>query len=130
MGDDSADSRRIDKWLWYARFFKTRALAATAVRGGKVHVGGVRVKPAREIRVGDRLDITRGVERFEVDVKGLGERRGPSLEAQALYRETEASQRNREAMRAAVAAANGMRSVSEHKPNKRERRQLERLRGR
>lgn len=82
---------RLDKWLWYARFFKTRSLAAAAVAGGKVHVNGVRAKPSHEPRVGDRLTITRGPERYEIIVRALAARRGAADVAQKLYEETAAS---------------------------------------
>ncbi|MGH8363797.1 MAG: RNA-binding S4 domain-containing protein, partial [Gammaproteobacteria bacterium] len=82
---------RLDKWLWAARFFKTRALATTAVSGGKVHVNGARAKPSHEPCIGDRLTITRGAERCEIIVQALAGRRGPAHEAQKLYEETAAS---------------------------------------
>lgn len=82
---------RIDKWLWAARFFKTRSLAAEAVDGGKVHVNGDRVKAARPLKPGDRLSIRRGPEEVELVVLALDEQRGPAVVAEALYQETEAS---------------------------------------
>lgn len=82
---------RLDKWLWCARFFKTRALATAAVAGGKVHVDGVRAKPSHTVRIGERLEITRGPERHEIVVRGVSGRRGPAGEAQRLYAETAAS---------------------------------------
>lgn len=82
---------RLDKWLWCARFFKTRALATAAVAGGKVHVDGVRAKPSHTVRFGERLEITRGSERYEIVVRGVSGRRGPAAEAQRLYSETSAS---------------------------------------
>ncbi|MGH8378977.1 MAG: RNA-binding S4 domain-containing protein, partial [Gammaproteobacteria bacterium] len=82
---------RLDKWLWCARFFKTRSLATAAVSGGKVHVNGERVKPAHEVRVGDQLTITRGTERYEIIVRALIARRCPAEEAQQLYEETAVS---------------------------------------
>ncbi|HGG59409.1 MAG TPA: RNA-binding S4 domain-containing protein [Gammaproteobacteria bacterium] len=91
-----ADSVRIDKWLWATRFYKTRSLAAESVSGGKVHLNGMRVKPAKGVKVGDRLEIRRGHEVFEVDVLGLMDRRGPARVAQTQYEETEASRRRRE----------------------------------
>jgi ribosome-associated heat shock protein Hsp15 len=82
---------RIDKWLWFARFFKSRSQATDAVAGGRVHVNGERVKPSRGVRVNDRLEITREEISFEVVVRALPVRRGPAPEAQACYTETETS---------------------------------------
>ena len=82
---------RIDKWLWAARFFKTRSMAAQAVSGGKVHLNGARIKPARIVQKGDELRIRRGEVEFVVIVQDIADRRGPAREAQLLYEETEAS---------------------------------------
>ena len=79
---------RIDKWLWAARFFKTRTLAQEAVELGRVRLDGSRVKSSREVRPGDRLEITRGEEKFTVYVEALSTARGPAAVAQTLYRET------------------------------------------
>ena len=87
---------RIDKWLWAARFYKTRALATEAVTGGRVHLNGARVKPAKDVRIGDTLQIRIGVVEWIVDVKELSEKRGPAKVAQSLYEETPESQRARE----------------------------------
>lgn len=112
---------RVDKWLWHARFFKTRAVAQQAVEGGHVQVNGDRVKAARPVRVGDRLHIVRGQERFEVDVTGLPDRRGPAEEARTHYRETPES----EAARATVREFNRLTApVHSGRPDKRERREL------
>ena len=80
---------RIDRWLWAARFFKTRSSAAAAVAGGKVHLNGQRTKPAKGVRAGDRLDVRRGDLRWEITVLGTAERRGPASEARTLYEDKE-----------------------------------------
>lgn len=95
------DSIRIDKWLWAARFFKTRSIAQEAVGLGRVTVGGARVKASRELRPGDRLEIRRGDECFTVYVEALSATRGPASVAQSLYRETDESRAAREALAAA-----------------------------
>ena len=90
------DSMRIDKWLWAARFFKTRTLAQDEVGLGRVLLNGQRMKPSRDVRIGDRLEIRRGDEIFKVTVEGLSGQRGPASEAQKLYRESEESRLSRE----------------------------------
>src|SRR5690242_15970874 len=97
---DKLPAVRADVWLWAARFFKTRSLAKQAIDGGKVDVNGSGCKPAKALHVGDRLQVGRGEERFEVTVLALSEQRGPAPVAQALYRETAESVAAREAMRA------------------------------
>lgn len=87
---------RVDKWLWAARFYKTRALAIEAVNGGHVELNGARVKPAKDVRVGDRLEIVIGQTRRTVDVRALADRRGPASVAQRLYEETAESRAARE----------------------------------
>ena len=115
---------RIDKWLWGARFFKTRGVAQDAVEGGHVQVNGDRVKPSRQVKAGDRLTITRGQERYEVDVLSLPQRRGPAEEARTHYRETPES----EAARAHIRELNRLAGpVSQGRPDKRERRDLLRV---
>jgi ribosome-associated heat shock protein Hsp15 len=96
MGD--ADGKvRLDKWLWAARMFKTRALASEAVQGGRVHVNGQRAKPSREVRLGDTIELTRpGHSPMVIVARGLSDRRGPASEAQALYDETPESVEARE----------------------------------
>ena len=115
---------RIDKWLWCARFFKTRSVAQAAVDGGHVHVNGDRTKASRVVKVGDRLTITRAQERFEVDVLAIPARRGPAAEARQHFRETAES----EAARAHVRELNRLSGpVSGGRPDKRERRDLLRV---
>ncbi|MFB9887925.1 ribosome-associated heat shock protein Hsp15 [Balneatrix alpica] len=125
----SADSLqvRLDKWLWAARFFKTRNLAKEAIEGGKVHYNGARGKPSRHVEVGATLVIRQGFDEKTVVVEGLAEQRRPAVEAQQLYRETEDSQRKRE--QAAAQRKTGGVLVSDHRPNKKERRQLVRFKG-
>ena len=118
------DSLRIDKWLWAARFFKTRSLAAEGVEGGKVHLNGARVKPAHVVRIGDELNIRRGPYETIVTVLGLSERRGPAEKAQALYDETEASKAARAALAAQLRLERGPSFESEGRPSKKERRDL------
>jgi len=116
---------RLDKWLWFARFFKTRSQATDAVAGGLIHVNGERVKPAREVRIGDTLDITRDALRFTVTVRGLPGRRGPAAEAQAAYEETAESIAQRERKRAQLRI---MPPAPDTKPDKHARRELRNLR--
>jgi ribosome-associated heat shock protein Hsp15 len=122
------ESVRIDKWLWAARFFKTRALAAEAVVGGRVHVNGERVKPAKLIHTDDVLEITRGTERWTVCVSQLAERRGPASVAQGLYSETDESRlaRERHALERRFARALGADLGA--RPTKQARRRLDALR--
>lgn len=119
---------RLDKWLWAARFYKTRSLATDAVDGGKVRLNGGTVKPAREIKIGDRLALRVGEEDWEVVVQGLNEQRRPAPEARLLYQETEESIRSR--AQAADLRRLAPTPVPEHKgrPTKRDRRQLIRFR--
>ena len=114
--------------MWAARFFKTRGLAQEAVTGGRVHVNDQRVKPARAIRPGDRIAITRDEDRTEVVVVGLSQRRGPAPEARALYEETPeslAAREAREEARRLKAASRG--PAPAHRPDKRDRRRLMRF---
>ncbi|MDD5056442.1 MAG: RNA-binding S4 domain-containing protein [Sideroxydans sp.] len=122
---DSPDKLRIDKWLWAARFFKTRALAVDAVESGKVTMNEVRIKPAKTVGAGDMLVIRLGQYHFEIEVLGISNRRGPAPEAQKLYRETEASR----ARRAEIAEQNKALPLPAFKgrPTKRDRREIERL---
>ena len=116
-----AATLRIDKWLWCARFFKSRGVAQEAVEGGHVQVNGERVKASRQVRVGDRLRITRERERYEVEVTGIPVRRGPAPEARQHYHETPES----EAARAHARELDRLSApVSNGRPDKRERRDL------
>jgi ribosome-associated heat shock protein Hsp15 len=115
---------RIDKWLWAARFFKTRSLATRAVSGGHVHLNGGRVKPSRPVEPGDRLRITRGVEEFTVDVLALSARRGPAKVARTLYAETEDSVIRREEAREQRRLVRAPAARPEGRPDKRARRKI------
>lgn len=115
---------RLDKWLWAARFFKTRALATEAVNGGKVHLNDNRVKPGREVKVGDSLSIQRGGYTFEISVLGINKQRRPAKEAQLLFEESEASIVARQELAANQKLANSGMAHSERRPNKRERRHI------
>ena len=122
---------RMDKFLWAARFFKTRALAAHACELGRVLSNGLQAKPAREVRVGDKLHLTTPGGEFEVEVLQLSEMRGPAPVAQTLYRETEESKELRKKAAEERKAMPFFESVfGEGKPSKRDYRQLNRLRGR
>ena len=121
---------RLDKWLWAARFYKTRAAATEAVTGGRVHVNGQAAKPAKAVRAGDRLEITTGRSRFVVDVVEASERRGPPADAARLYKETPESREAREQAAAERRVAPPPQPVSGGRPTKRDRRRLERDRRR
>lgn len=127
--ENANDTLRIDKWLWAARFYKTRALASEAVSGGKVHVNDQRARPSRPLRVGDTLLINRGEVEFTVVVEALSGRRGPALEARALYRETEESLAQRERAASERRLRPGPAPAPQGRPNKRDRRLLLRMRG-
>lgn len=127
--DPSTVAVRLDKWLWAARFFKTRTLASEAIAGGKVHLDGHRTKPGKGVRAGARLRIRKGVEEFEIVVLGLSRQRRPAKEASLLYAETDESRRRREATAAQRRVEAHARRAPAGKPSKRERRQLLRLSG-
>ena len=118
---------RLDKWLWAARFFKTRSLAKAAIEGGKVQLAGQRVKVSREISEGDILHIRQGWDERVVMVTGLSDQRRGAPEAQLLYEETAASVAKREAEAAARKAAGGMIDRPAHRPTKKQRRQIHRF---
>lgn len=124
---DRVERVRLDKWLWAARFFKTRALAAEAVSGGKVHVGGRRVKPAHGVRLGESLRIQRGVEEYVVTVQAVSQQRGPARVAVLLYEETDESRQRREAAREQRRLQSPLISEWAGRPTKRDRRRVTRF---
>ena len=115
---------RIDKWLWAARFYKTRALATEAVNGGHVHVHGTRVKPSREVKVGDRLLINKAPYNFEITVLALAARRGSASLAQTLYEESDSSRLKRDELAAQRRAERASNPAPERRPDKRDRRRI------
>ena len=126
---DQADVR-LDKWLWAARFFKTRAAAALAIGGGKVLVNGARAKRARPVHLGDRLRVRKGPFEFFIQVTGVTERRGPAAQAATLYQEDESGRLAREKLALQLRLAPTIRYTGKGRPTKKDRRALERLEGR
>jgi ribosome-associated heat shock protein Hsp15 len=124
------DRVRIDKWLWAARFFKSRALASKACELGRIESSGQSVKPSREVRAGDLLRVKNESGEFQVEVLVLSEMRGPAVVAQTLYREPEASREQRLKLAQERKAMPHFEASREGKPSKRDRRKIERLRGR
>ena len=120
----------MDKWLWAARFFKTRTLAGRSCELGRIASQGQPAKPAREVRVGDMLHVKNDSGDFEIEVLGLSEMRGPAAAAQKLYRETEASRELRLKVAEERKLMPHFEALREGKPSKRDRRELGRLRGR
>jgi ribosome-associated heat shock protein Hsp15 len=121
---------RIDRWLWAARMFKTRSIAADAVRGGKVQVNGTRAKPSKEVRSGDEVRVTQGQISRTLIVRAVSERRGPASEAVHLYEETRESIEQRELRTAELRVARAVGQDLGRRPTKRERRQIDAARGR
>ena len=131
MREDTPDRMRLDKWLWAARFFKTRQLAAEAISGGKVHLNGQRSKPGKEVREGTRLRIHKGSLEWDIEILGLARQRRPATEAAALYRESEASFLRRQEM---TEERRRLRTVTagaptHGRPSKRDRRRIESFTG-
>ncbi len=118
---------RIDKWLWAARFFKTRSLATDSVSGGKVKLNGAATKPARDVKAGDRLEIFNGETRWEVVIQALSEKRGPATEARQLYEETAESIAAREAEQMRRKFTQEPAGAIHGRPTKRDRRRLDRF---
>ena len=125
--DDSDESMRIDKWLWAARFFKTRSLAAQAVGGGKVEINGERSKPSRIVRTGDKLAIRRGPYEWTITVKAVSRLRGPAAQAQLLYAETEESAQKRQAAIAQLKLERPPEFDTPGRPSKKDRREIARF---
>ncbi len=124
MTNDNIDGLRLDKWLWAARFFKTRRLATDAISGGKVHLNGSRIKPSRAVKIGDRLEIQRGETFFEIYIEGINKHRRPANEAQQLYRETDKSLKDRQAIVEQKQLESHSRAHRERRPDKRQRRKI------
>jgi ribosome-associated heat shock protein Hsp15 len=123
-------SERMDKWLWAARFFKTRSLAARACELGRIQSNGQRAKPAREVRIGDMLRVTNDGGDFEIEVLLVSEVRGPASVAQTLYRETEASRELRQKVATERKAMKQLEELPAGRPSKRDRRRIIQFRGR
>jgi ribosome-associated heat shock protein Hsp15 len=122
-------SLRIDKWLWAARFFKTRSLASKACDLGRIRSNGITAKAAREARVGDKLEVKNEGGDFQIEVLALSQMRGPAAVAQTLYRETEASIAARAKAAAERKAMQLYAPLPEHRPSKRDRRRIIQFRG-
>lgn len=125
--DDDDDKIRIDKWLWAARFYKTRMLAKQAIEGGKIHCDGQRIKPSKEAAVGLELTIRQDWDEKTVIIKALSDQRRGAPQAALLYDETEASKNLREKFAAERKAGLGNFIISDHRPSKKERRQIHRF---
>jgi ribosome-associated heat shock protein Hsp15 len=122
LNPENCEEVRLDKWLWASRFFKTRSSAAQAIAGGKVHLNGSRVKPAKMVKAGDILRIQRGDSEFMIHVRGISDKRGPAKVAQMLYEETEESLLARERQRQDNKLLAGEQFSPRKRPGKRDRR--------
>jgi ribosome-associated heat shock protein Hsp15 len=127
VSDDSDEKFRLDKWLWAARFFKTRAVAAEAIESGKVEVNGDRPKRGKAVKVGDLIRVRLGPYEHHVVVRALSARRGPAAQAQLLYEETAASLQARTLLAERLKAAPPPLFTEKGRPSKKERRDLRRL---
>jgi ribosome-associated heat shock protein Hsp15 len=128
MSDEQQpDLVRVDKWLWAARFFRTRSIAAAAIEGGKVQVNGERVKPAKPLKPGDRMHVRSGQFIWDITVVALSQRRGRAVEAQKLYQESPDSRKAREDRAAVLKAERQSAPQVKGRPTKRHRRQLARI---
>jgi ribosome-associated heat shock protein Hsp15 len=124
MNERPSKSVRLDRWLWAARFFKTRALSAAAIAGGKVHVNGVRAKPSKHVQVGDALRVRLGPFEWLITVAALSNRRGPAREAQALFNESVDGRAARERLAEQLKMAPAPAYQGKGRPTKKERREL------
>ena len=127
MTDDPNETVRLDKWLWVARFYKTRGLAVEAIDGGKVELNGDKAKRAKAVRVGDRIRLRLGPYEWRLVVRGLSERRGPASEAQRLYEEEAEGRAARERHAAQLKAAHAIHPPEKGRPTKKDRRDLDRF---
>ncbi|MDP3478618.1 MAG: S4 domain-containing protein [Desulfoprunum sp.] len=122
--EGAASGVRLDKWLWAARFFKTRALATQAINGGKVRLAGARVKAARNVSIGDALEIIAGHEKYQVTIQAVSGTRRPAQEARLLYHEAEESRNAREEQREMRRLQNAGIAAPAKRPDKRDRRKI------
>lgn len=127
MTQNEIEKFRIDKWLYAARFFKTRSLAAEAIERGKVHINGARVKPAKTVAIGDMLTIRIAHYQYEIKVLALSNKRGSAAEAQKLYQETDASRETRAALAEQI-KMQSQQFYTKGRPTKRDRREIDRFR--
>ncbi len=118
------DMLRLDKWLWAARFFKTRALASEAINGGKVHLNGSRCKPSKTVKAGDRLTISRPPYEYDITVRAINKQRRPAKEAVLLYEESEESKKARETLAVQLKLQAASRPQVTQRPTKKERRKI------
>lgn len=125
---ETSDKQRLDKWLWAARFYKTRSLASDAMDGGKVHVNGDRVKSSRTIKIGDKVSVSRDQLKMDVVIRGLNMQRRSAIEAQQLYEETVESIERREQKKEVNKLLDNMMTQPSRKPGKKDRRQIARFR--
>jgi ribosome-associated heat shock protein Hsp15 len=129
MPQRDVEKFRIDKWLYAARFFKTRSLAAEAIESGKVHINGARVKPAKTVAIGDMLIIRIAHYQYEIKVLALSNKRGSASEAQQLYQETDASRKAREVLAEQI-KIQPQQFYTKGRPTKRDRREIDRFKNR
>jgi ribosome-associated heat shock protein Hsp15 len=130
MTEPENDKTRLDRWLWAARFYKTRSLASEAIAGGKVQVNGDRAKRSRPLQVGDEIRVRQGPYEHRVVVRGLSAKRGPAPEAAKLYEERAESRAAREAMAIQLKSLHSAFATDKGRPTKRERREIDRVKGR